>query len=86
VVSGLVQGVGFRFFAVREARSLGLAGWVRNLTDGRVEALAAGELSQLEAFRLALGQGPISARVDAVDTVCAEPPRGTGFTILPTCW
>jgi acylphosphatase len=43
VVSGRVQGVGFRYFVVREAEALSLAGWVRNLPDGRVEVLASGD-------------------------------------------
>ena len=46
VVKGIVQGVGFRYFVVREAEALGLAGWVRNLPDGRVELIAEGVESQ----------------------------------------
>lgn len=78
VVSGRVQGVGFRAFAVREATRLGLDGWVRNLPDGRVEAIARGEESGLQAFIAALRQGPITARVDevAVTEVVASVPPG----------
>lgn len=63
LVSGRVQGVGFRAFAVREAERIGIHGWVRNLPDGRVEALARGEPASLEAFLSALRRGPPSALV-----------------------
>lgn len=62
-VTGRVQGVGYRFFASREAAALGLCGWVRNLPDGRVEAYAAGTPAALEAFERRLRQGPPAARV-----------------------
>ncbi|WP_328774473.1 acylphosphatase [Elioraea tepida] len=67
VVSGRVQGVGFRAFVVREACALGLAGWVRNLADGRVEALAEGDPAALAKLAEALGRGPLLARVDRVE-------------------
>lgn len=62
-VSGRVQGVGFRWYVRREAQSLGLAGRVRNLPDGRVEALAAGPPDLLDRLRQSLRQGPPGARV-----------------------
>lgn len=65
-VLGRVQGVGFRFFTRREARRLGLRGWVRNCSDGSVEALAVGTTDQLEAFQGVLLRGPGPSRVTDV--------------------
>jgi acylphosphatase len=62
-VSGRVQGVGFRYAALQEARRLGVAGWVRNLPDGQVEVLAQAEAVVLERFHDWLRQGPPAARV-----------------------
>ncbi len=80
LVDGLVQGVGFRFFAERAARDLGVRGWVRNLPDGRVEAVAAGPGDRVEAFVDRLRRGPRGARVEGVETGEAElaedDPRG----------
>ena len=58
VVSGIVQGVGFRFFTVRAARALNIRGWVRNLPDGRVEVLAQGDGDALDRLREDLARGP----------------------------
>ena len=63
VVSGAVQGVGFRHYTWRQGLRIGLKGWVRNLPDGRVEAVAEGTAEQLEEFERALRQGPPSACV-----------------------
>jgi acylphosphatase len=68
-VNGDVQGVGYRFFARRTAEELGLAGFVRNLDDGRVEVYAIGSVESLAAFRIALERGP---RSSAVAQVLAE--------------
>ena len=68
-VRGRVQGVGFRWFAMRAARAEGLAGWVRNLPDGTVEALAAGEEEALSRFRVALASGPPASSVEAVEAL-----------------
>lgn len=65
-ITGRVQGVWFRESARREADRLGLIGWVRNLVDGRVEAVAEGPLAALEAFVLWCHRGPAAARVDDV--------------------
>ena len=65
-VTGRVQGVGFRWFAARAARDLGLAGWVRNSADGTVQAVAAGGASALDAFEGELRRGPAGARVESV--------------------
>jgi len=68
LVTGQVQGVGFRWFVARHARELGLFGYARNLPDGRVEVVIAGEageaMAQLEAL---LRSGPAHARVHAVE-------------------
>jgi len=82
LVSGRVQGVGFRFFVETIAVREGLHGWVRNLPDGRVEAVAEGETSALERFERALQQGPRGARVDDLVTEEEVPGgRDTGFSI-----
>lgn len=66
VVSGLVQGVGFRFASEREARKLGLSGWVRNLPDGSVEALVEGTPDVVQKFLDWCHVGPSAARVTSV--------------------
>ncbi len=66
IVEGMVQGVGFRYFVVDNARLLGLTGWVRNRWDGSVEVLAEGDRARLEVLLDALHQGPRSARVSQV--------------------
>ena len=71
-VQGRVQGVGFRWYVLREAAELGLRGWVRNTTDGRVETLAAGTEPQHTALYAALQRGSRGSRVDAI-TVLDEP-------------
>ena len=82
-VSGHVQGVGFRWWAARAARRLSLAGSVRNLEDGSVAVVAAGEPDALEVFERQLGSGPPGARVSDLrrDPPPAEPPAGE-FAIL----
>jgi acylphosphatase len=66
-VSGMVQGVGFRFFAERIAARLGVGGFVRNLLDGRVEVYAIGSAEQMDALKNELLRGPRMAAVDRVD-------------------
>jgi acylphosphatase len=73
VIKGRVQGVGFRFYVEREARTLGIAGWVRNNVDGAVEVLATGTQAQHAALRAKLHQGPRAARVDDVAETEAQP-------------
>ncbi len=75
LVAGRVQGVAYRQSAVDEARRLGLAGWVRNLPDGRVEAVAEGGRAQVEALVAWCRRGPRLARVDDV-AIQWEEPRG----------
>jgi acylphosphatase len=76
LVRGRVQGVGFRWFVEREAHILGIAGWVRNNHDGRVEVLAIGTREQLAGLRMRLQEGPRAARVDGVEESLAEPVAG----------
>ena len=66
LVSGIVQGVGYRYFALTSAIKLGLRGYVTNLYDGRVEAYAIGDEKTLELFKIYLEKGPRSARVTEV--------------------
>jgi acylphosphatase len=68
VLSGRVQGVGFRYFAEEAAAVEGLAGWVRNLADGRVEAFAQGDREAVERFERRIRRGPAGARIDDVTT------------------
>ncbi len=67
LMSGRVQGVGYRWFVLRRADELGIAGWVRNLTDGRVEVVGEGESQAMRAFEIALTSGPRFAKVDHVE-------------------
>lgn len=67
LISGTVQGVGYRFFAEREARALGLRGYVKNLADGRVEVYAIGGAGPLDRLKRRLAAGPRSASVDRVE-------------------
>jgi acylphosphatase len=67
LISGRVQGVGFRFFAERWANQLGLCGYVKNLWDGNVEVYAVGDEVTLEEFKRQLAEGPRSAHVTSVE-------------------
>lgn len=66
---GRVQGVAFRYFAEKCARTLEITGWVRNLPDGRVEVLAEGRGENIELFLDKLREGPRLARVDSLDVM-----------------
>lgn len=76
LVSGLVQGVGYRFSTVRAAEQLGVAGWARNLADGRVEVHAQGDPAALAALASWLRAGPLGAEVADVVEAPAEPEPG----------
>lgn len=67
VVHGLVQGVNYRYFVQRNAESLEISGYVRNLDDGSVEVVAEGEKDKLTQLIAKLKAGPRAARVDDVD-------------------
>jgi len=82
VIRGRVQGVGFRYFAAREARRLEVSGVVRNLVDGAVEVEAEGDRASLERLVEALRAGPRAARVVSVDVGWSEgTARHRGFEI-----
>jgi acylphosphatase len=83
VLTGRVQGVGFRWFTEAAASREGIHGWVRNRPDGAVEALAEGEADAVERFERAIRHGPPSARVDHVEVDATVPSgRDTGFTVI----
>ena len=71
--SGTVQGVGFRFFTQRVAARYQIRGYVRNLDDGRVEALAQGVEKLVEAFKQDLSAGPRFSKVEDVEEIVLEP-------------
>lgn len=73
ILHGRVQGVFYRDWTVRTARGLGLAGWVRNLPDGTVEAHLEGEADALEAMITRMHEGPPRARVDRIERSDAAP-------------
>jgi acylphosphatase len=73
LVSGRVQGVGFRWFAVEAASAEGITGWVRNVPDGTVEIVAEGDAEAIERFERKVRQGPGHARVDDVVTDFVAP-------------
>ena len=83
VITGLVQGVGFRYAMLAQARLLGVTGWVRNRRDGSVEAVIAGDPAQLEAMLDWSRSGPAGA---AVDNVMIETASGDfqDFELRPT--
>ena len=85
-VRGRVQGVGFRWFVEREAHLLGIAGWVRNNSDGSVEVLAMGTRDQLFGLRSRLQQGPRAARVDDVAEAEANPVAGLNTFRIEGAW
>ena len=84
-ITGRVQGVGYRHWAMTTGRRLGLTGWVRNRTDGSVEALIVGEDAAIGAMIDACRRGPAMAQVDTVDIEPVDlDVLPEGFTQLPT--
>jgi acylphosphatase len=83
-IEGIVQAVGFRQFAIVEARRLGLDGWIRNRSDGTVEALVSGATKTVEAFVAHCLRGPPGCTVRNVDMHEAEPPAEPGFHRRPS--
>lgn len=80
-VRGRVQGVFFRASTRQQALLRNLTGWVRNLPDGDVEAVACGQPADLQAFEAWLWQGPEQARVDSVQAEKTECEQFPGFTV-----
>ena len=81
VVSGFVQAVGFRATARSRARSLEVAGWVRNNPDGTVEAELEGPPDRVASFVDWFRRGPYGARVDSIEVEPREPTGEQGFSI-----
>jgi len=90
IVHGRVQGVGYRAFVEREAKTRQLQGWVRNCRDGTVEVLLAGDAPVVEDMIAACRRGPFSSRVDAIErtrgdwSALKECSPGQAFSVLPT--
>ena len=83
-ITGRVQGVGYRAWAMQMAARLGVRGWVRNRSDGSVEALVIGEDGAVDRMIEACREGPFGARVADVATGDAEDNGSAGFTPKPT--
>ncbi|HET9405482.1 MAG TPA: acylphosphatase [Burkholderiales bacterium] len=83
IITGRVQGVGYRFYMQRKARELGVAGWVRNRLDGSVEATVQGDMSAVEAMIAWARRGPPSAVVAEVQVEVGTG-EFSGFETLPT--
>ena len=83
-IKGRVQGVGYRWWTVQTAGSLGLEGWVRNRRDGSVEILAVGDASAIDALKESCRQGPQAAVVLAVERYMADDDGSVGFEERPT--
>jgi len=84
VISGRVQGVGFRYFTLQVATELGIDGWVRNEPDGTVRCQAAGPPEAMAAFRDRLRKGPVFGRTDHIEEHPLSEAEGTslhGFDI-----
>ncbi len=81
VISGRVQGVGFRWFVEREAAQIGVTGWVRNCENGDVEVMATGTREQHISLRFKLQQGPRASRVDHVGESAAPLLEAQSFRI-----
>ena len=80
-VRGRVQGVGFRYAAVSRARSLDVAGWVRNTSDGSVEAAFEGDDERVESMVAWCRRGPAGADVERVEVEWEEPRSEHGFRV-----
>ncbi|HME25087.1 MAG TPA: acylphosphatase [Acetobacteraceae bacterium] len=84
IISGRVQGIGYRAWMVEKARELGVSGWVRNRIDGSVEALVAGETAAVEELLRLCRRGPRLAVVVSIEEDLADPPEQFGFRQVPS--
>jgi acylphosphatase len=80
-VSGIVQGVGYRYYTAQQAQALKLNGWVRNLTDGRVEAVFEGDRATVEEIIQWCSKGPSAAVVKDVSVKMEKPEGLQGFNV-----
>ncbi len=83
-IGGLVQGVGYRDWMVRQANQLGVTGWVRNRGDGTVEAHVDGDTAAVEELLRACRRGPPGASVSLIHEDLVDPEEEPGFRKLPT--
>lgn len=83
-IEGSVQAVGYRNFMIEEARKLGVDGWVRNRSDGSVEALVSGGTKAVEALVAACAQGPEGSRIKHIDMQSVAAPSEKGFARRPS--
>ena len=84
LIEGRVQGVGYRAWLRDEAERRGLSGTVRNLSDGRVEAVIIGSYAETDALLAACRQGPPAAKVTGIGLDPVDDPNVTGMIVLPT--
>lgn len=84
MISGRVQGVGYRAWCQTEAMSLGLAGWVRNRRDGGVEAVFSGAPDEVDEMLRRVWRGPPGARIASLDVTDADAGADAEFHVLPT--
>lgn len=83
-IEGFVQAVGYRHYAITEATKLDLDGWIRNRSDGTVEAVVSGGTKAVELFVQACVKGPAGSRVDNIELGPAEPLTEKGFRRRPS--
>jgi acylphosphatase len=83
-IEGFVQAVGYRNFAMEEARKLGLDGWIRNRSNGDVEVLISGDEEKVNLFITTCAKGPAGSQVKGVGMEKADPPAEKGFHRRPS--
>jgi acylphosphatase len=83
-IEGFVQAVGYRHYAIEEAKKLGIDGWIRNRSDGTVEAVVSGPTKTVELYVQACMRGPTGSRVDNIELGPAEPLQEKGFKRRPS--
>ena len=84
LITGRVQGVGFRYWTRERAEEMGLNGWVRNTPEGQVEAVFSGPVLLVEEMIALCEEGPPMARVMEVERLISDEHPRPGFDILPT--